>query len=722
ICAFLLAGIYASDSAHRHLDTLLPAEREGQDVALQFTVSSPPEKTSGNRVFFRFDAKVTGRVCGSEICASPLGKIRLNWYTDKPPALGSEMTAVLRLKRPRGYASPGAFDYGRWLIVHGYSATGYVRELLDIDRDSGALLNLRDRIVARYSTLLQNYSQAGLMKALLFAERSDVSQESWQLFRQTGTSHLMAISGMHIAIVLGWGLILGRLFMLATRGRVTAQVAGLLIGGLMAVAYAALAGFSLPTQRALIMALVAVLFVLLRREISPWLGIQAALLAVLIADPLAAHNAGFFLSFGAVAVLLLGFQGRRQPLTLGRGLWRAQLIITAGLLPVLAMWQLNLSLATIPANIFAIPLLTILVLPLLFVALLVSLLSENLSQPCWQLVDYLLSQLLQVLELLSRYFPTLALENSPLVLALAVLAVLLVLLPRGLPGRWLACVLILPLFFSRVDTVLDRGEMRLVVFDVGQGLSVLLQTQNSNTLYDVGPRFDSGFNTADAVLLPFLRRQGIERIDHLVISHADNDHAGSTAALLLAIPVTNIIVGEAIEGVARFSASCHGHPPWQQDGVIYRFLDDSSQRPSSGNNASCVLHIGNENRSVLLSGDIEASREGELLRRFGKQLAATVLVAPHHGSNTSSTVDFVNAVSPQLVIFSAGYKHHYGHPIDAVLSRYQGIGSRCLNTANQGSIVIDVAASGDLRVQSWRPRGYYWEQAATELCVNTHSY
>ncbi len=711
LVAFLIAAGYAASYGVWRSAQLLPQALEGRDIALSFRVLTPPERRSEFPPYYRFDA-ITD--------LNGLGRVRLNWYGEGPPSLGDNMHAQLRLRRPHGYQSPGAFDYGRWLFVSGYSATGYVRRPeTAVFTASAAPFSpeiFRQHLIAGPSAHLDQYRHGGIMKALLFADRSTISSAEWALFAQTGTSHLMAISGMHIGMVLLWGWGLGRVaIFFYQRGFVLKPL--LAMG--FALTYAAMAGFSVPTQRAAAMAAMALLAYGFRRQISPWQSYFAAMLLVLVIDPLAPHQLGFSLSFAAVALLLWSFQGQRQPRSLS--LLRSQWVVVIGLLPVLGLWGLGFSVASIPANLVAIPVVGFLILPAMFAGLLLLKVWPWLADLLFSCADALLEHLQFGLALAAQWQPVIHYYPPATALGLGVGAALVILLPRGVPAKWLAVIPLVALFYWPAPRP-AKGDFWVTVLDVGQGLAVLLQTQTKTLLYDVGPDFRSGFNTADAVVLPALAEFAIGRLDALVLSHGDRDHAGAASALFAKQPVVTFLRGEGIEKLDRKGRDCHTAPAWEWDGVRFEFLKSigSGQR---GNNASCVMRVGAGLASILLTGDIEAEIERKLMGAHNNNLSANVLVAPHHGSNTSSSAAFIAAVAPAEVVFSAGRNNHYGHPATAVLRRYQTQGSRCWHTGLHGAIQFRFQGGelADIRyARAWR---YYWETPATspELCRKFNS-
>ena len=739
--AFSLAVGYASCFGHWRVSQLLPESLNTSDFVATVEVVSVPAPRQGFTSYYQFDANLIALACDDDLpgkkCRLPSsysgsGLVQLNWYADSPPQFGDVFTASLRLRQAHGYQSPGAFDYGRWMFASGYSGRGYVRKpemsvYLD-SKPARSFNNVRQGFVAKIGRHLERYRHGNIMKALLFADRSDIGREQWQVFARTGTSHLMAISGMHIGIVLAWGLLVGRVFG-ALLPRANTLVIGAIFGLSFALGYAALAGFSVPTQRALIMAMAALIAFCLRRNISVWQAYITAMLLVLIVDPLAPHRAGFTLSFAAVGVLLFAFQGRRRSKQLGShlvlGIFRSQWAVLLGLIPLLMMWGYGINPVSFPVNLLAIPLLTLLILPLLFCGLLFIGLAPSVADRSWRIADYLLDILLNGLTVAAESFPQVFVPISIFSFVFMSISILVLLLPRGTPAKWLAVVPLICLFLMPAPRP-SVGSAWVTALDVGQGLSVLVQTATKTLIYDVGPDFSSGFNTADAVVIPALRRFGIDKVDVLVISHADRDHAGAAPALLKGIDVAELRVGESLVAVNKGALVCARPHRWTWDGVDFEFLNSNGDRSLAGNNSSCVLRISLAGTSLLLTGDIEKSIEGELIAS-GQTLSADVLIAPHHGSKTSSSIEFLRAVSPSSVVFSAGRNNRYGHPAESVTQRYTQLGTRCWSTAYHGSIQFRLDEFGAALEKIWGGGRYYWQidgyspESGEEICSKLHS-
>jgi len=711
----LAAGLcWAAGYAAWMLDPRLPPEQEGRDLRLQGRVVGLPLQRAEL-------ARLQVRVVQLEDSAGvsiPLEKIQLSWY--RAPAgiePGQVWQWTVRLKRPRGLGNPAGFDYERWLFTQGIQATGYVRQgdeprLLIRPLLAASLDGWRASLAEAIDGYLQPGPANALVKALSLGDRRRLDAAAREVFSRTGTSHLIAISGLHVGLVAGWLWFLGqwcwRRFP-ALALRLPAQRAGAIPALLGALGYAALAGFSLPTLRALAMLTVALGGVLLAQPIRPVRSLSLALFLVVLLDPTAPLSAGFWLSFGAVALILLVLAGR-----LGRpGRWgqllRVQMAVSLGLLPALLLLFGEASVIAPGVNLLLVPWFALVLVPMSLIGLL--LLPLPAAATLWYgWLDTLAGQTFWLLQQCAQLpFATLQMNHLPVWMTLAaLLGVVWMLLPAGVPGRTMGLLLVVPLLWSSPSRP-ERGSFWFTLLDVGQGLACVVETADHVMLYDTGPAFASGFSTAEAAVLPFLSRRGYPRIDRLVLSNADRDHAGGVETVLAALPVGDLLSGEP-ERLAQ-ARPCHPGERWEWDGVSFEVL-----HPSPGahylraNDRSCVVRVSNRHWSLLLPGDIEAEGERQLMESGDGDLATRILVAPHHGSATSSSQAFVEAVAPEWVLFSTGYRNRYGFPRPSVAERWRRSGARLVDTAESGAVSFRLpsdARAPQIVLQRERTR-HYW--------------
>jgi len=708
---------WASIIAQHMLAGALPVELEGQDVVVEGLVASLPEQ-KGRRLRFVF---APDSLRWQDEAQAVPGKLLLSWYPRKGhkiPALrvGERWRLQLRLKRPHGFSNPGGFDYEAWLFQQGIRAKGYVRYSKKGAKPTDALRvnqrlapagsaywidQVRESLRTNILASLKDHPLRGIVLALAIGDRQFISPAQWRVLRRTGTNHLVAISGLHVGLVAGFAFfLLRRLWRLSARAvtRWPANKAGALGALLAAMVYAALAGFSVPTQRALIMVAVVMLAVIVQRQTRPSSLLALALLLVLIIDPLAVMAAGFWLSFGAVTVILYGMSGRLAMKSLWWQWGRVQWLVAVGLFPALLLLFQQASLVAPLANLLAVPWVSLVTVPLTLLGSIALGFSDTLGDGLLGLSSLSLEGLWWWLDELAQWPQAAWRQMAPRLwtLPVAVIGIVWLLAPRGVPTRWVGAVGLLPLLFIS-PTLIPAGQAKFTLLDVGQGLSAVVQTRNHVLVFDAGPRFSSGFNTGEAVVAPYLRSRGLRQIDTLLVSHGDNDHIGGVAGLRADMPVQRLLssVPQDIDG----AEPCQAGQYWQWDGVAFAMLNPGEETPAGGrsnNNRSCVLHVQAGSQSVLLSGDIEKAAEGELVKVFGQRLASDVLVVPHHGSRTSSSPVFLTAVAPKLALFPVGYRNRYGFPKPQIIQRYVARGVRLFDTAHNGAIELPLGGAGGL--------------------------
>jgi competence protein ComEC len=707
LCLCFSAGVlWAIVFASFRLADQLPKHLEGIDIPVKGTIRDLPEQ---NEKVVRFNFSIAES-------AVPLpDTVRLSWYNvEHPVKAGQHWSFTIKLKRPHGTLNPGAFDYERWLFTEGIGATGSVRsqpKAVLLTRDS-AWRNVsiwRQAITDLLTQALPDSKNLGLIKALTLGDGSSISQAQWDIFRSTGTTHLFVISGSHIGLIAGLVYLLTLKFWARTgllRWSPQKVAAGIAL--IFGVLYSALAGFTVPTQRAMIMLAIAMAAISLQRNNRPLHTLTLAMLAILIVDPLAILAVGFWLSFLAVALIVYTISARLKTPGNILGTLKINWATSVGLSPLLLMFFQQISLISPVANFVAVPVIGFLIVPLALVATIILPISSTLARPLFWAVDTVLQGLIGLLVQLAN-LPLSTLTHtapSPWALAFAVPAVLLLLAPTGMPARSLSLILLLPLVFTKTQPP-KTGHINMTVLDVGQGLAVAVQTATHWLVYDTGPKYSSGSDSGQTVLLPFLRGQKADSIDTLLVSHGDKDHIGGAETLLRNLPTASVITSAPALLRSHAPTPCTAGQSWLWDEVRFTML--SPEQPfESDNDNSCVLRIDSQQGSVLLAGDIEAEAEQRLVANYGQKLRANVLVSPHHGSKTSSTLEFLNAVAPETVIIPAGYLNQFGHPHRDVLARYQQIKARIFNTADSGAITINTEGSKG-QVNAFRDtNGKYW--------------
>ena len=720
------------------LSSELPDELLKKDILVTGEISSLPDI---DKTRTRFILDIDFATYDDRQIDGPK-RIRLNWYGRTPEIhAGQQWQLLVRLKPSHGMLNPGGVDYEKWLFERGIRATGYVRKSEDnVLLHNANILSinlLRENLKITIQQYLPDSEFRGLVLALAIGDKSEIDDEQWQVLTATGTNHLVAISGLHIGLVAGGVYFIFLFFLkqvlfkqvLVRKIRrlflmIPAHKAAAIMALIAAFAYAMLAGFAIPTQRALVMIAVVMLGVLLNKRFSYIQIISFALLAVLLIDPFSVLSAGFWLSFIAVAAILYAMQGR----LMSSGMWwqwgRIQWIVSLALAPVLIFYFQSFSIVSPLANIVAVPWVSFVTVPLLLVGILFSFI-EPVGQGLVSLASFSLDALWRVLEYFSamQYSQWQQFMPQAWTLFPAFIGIMLAIAPRGFPARYLSIIFLLPLFLVKPEK-LELNEMQFTLLDVGQGLSAVVQTRNHVLVFDTGPKFRSGFNTGDAVVLPLLKNIAVNKLDILMISHGDNDHIGGMQSILENIPVNNIISGvetNAIKNKQQLNAKpCIAGQKWHWDGVDFELLHPiGSDFIEKGNNGSCVLRVSVADQVFLLTGDIEKQAEKYLMKMQPDKIQANVLVAPHHGSNTSSTSAFIKTVNPDWVLFPAGYANRFKHPTKKVLKRYVESKVDYLITGNQGAISFKVNDEGRVSVSTYRQENKrFWHRPVSKKGIN----
>ncbi|MBN1377989.1 MAG: DNA internalization-related competence protein ComEC/Rec2 [Gammaproteobacteria bacterium] len=736
IGALLLGMLWALLWAQMRLAHALPEALIGKDLQVIGTVVSIPE-SDDRRTSFEFKIEQQQKTAAGEL-RLPL-KVRLSWYRQANIAIpditvGQQWNLLLRLKPPIGFMNPGGFDYEAWLFSHNIRAVGYVRgqgdnHLLTQKTFRYAISILRSRLLDKLSDLSENLQHRGILLALALGYRDAIDERDWDLLLRTGTNHLMAISGLHIGLTAGllyflilWCVGFAHKRAWLRQGLWPAQRIAAIAAWMGALVYASLAGFSLPTQRAMLMLTVGLYAVVAYRQLRPAQALSLALIAVLIVDPFAVQAAGFWLSFAAVAVLVYCYAGRKAanlPRWLSR-LWnwgKVQAVLLIGLLPLTLYWFGAAAVSASAANLIAIPLVGLVVVPFVLLASLLAVVWAPLAQWLLQLADGLLNLLWPLLEFMQHLPLSRWVQPQPplwtVLLALAGAGLLLA--PRGFPSRWVGLFWFAPmLFYSPFRP--QSGEFLLTALDVGQGTAIVIQTSRHNLIYDTGPRLNDRFDTGKLVVLPYLKASGISKADILLVSHGDNDHSGGSAAILDALRVDKLISSAPVTdflsvtdiGSELSVESCSDGQSWVWDGVHFSILHPDRTTQWDSNNSSCVLLVETGGRRVLLTGDIEKRAERHLLREHHVK-PVSILFAPHHGSNSSSQPAFVEALYPQHVIFNAGLLNSYGFPRPEVVERYSKTHAQLRTTGEQGAMEFMVGPFGVELKRSYRHTARrYW--------------
>lgn len=692
----------------------LPPALYRQSVTIEGTlISLPIENNRSISFLFALD-RFEGQLVKT--------KIQLAWYKNArshPPffQVGDRWQFTARLKPPHNLGNPGGFDSEKLAFARGIRASGYIvpqepYALKAQNLTSRVIDRLRQTILGHLQEVLADKPYAAFIYALTIGEKFAITAPQWQIFQNTGTNHLMAIAGLHIGFVAGLVFLAIRwLWRQIPRAPlwIPAPQAAAISSLVAALIYAALAGFSIPTQRAVIMLGVFLLGILGRRYIPPWRSLILALIAVLVWDPLSVLEIAFWLSFGAIGLLAYGLSGRFQMNTLWWKHGRAQWVLGIGLAPLTLLFFANASLISPLANSIAIPWVGFITVPLSLLGALLSLIWPGLASYVLIAAEWTLHGIWAILQFLGSqpHFSWQHLTQQPLFILPAAAGFLLLLAPRGFPSRWLGICWVAPLLAYPAPKP-HSDELWLTLLDVGQGLSAVVQTQNHILVFDTGAKYSEDYDMGRVVLVPFLRYQGMTRLDKLIISHGDNDHIGGAESLLAAFPTDEIETSVPSRLSPHPAKTCLRGETWQWDGVTFQFLYPTPDYLGLDNNSSCVLKISQGDRSLLLTGDIEKPAEKVLLEH-PTELKATLLISPHHGSSTSSTPEFLAAVHPAWIFFPTGYLNRFGFPKPEVVVRSRAEGARLYDTAQDGAIFLDSQEGHPVKVTTFRQgRHFVW--------------
>ncbi|MGS0683130.1 DNA internalization-related competence protein ComEC/Rec2 [Shewanella sp. 125m-7] len=655
-------------------------------------------------------------------------KLRLSWHNPPLVVAGQRWQLVIKPKPITSVLNQGGFNQQKHLLAKHIIGKGKVisGQLLTTN------LSYRTQLITKLKLALTSYHSADLLLALLTGDKSMISFERWQQLRNTGAGHLFAISGLHLSVVSLWLLmsskwILYRRFPTASRRNWFYCLA---LSALGAVAYSYLAGFSVSTQRALIMLLAYICFSVLSRHSSSWERLLYALFVILLIDPLSPLSASFWLSFCALAIILLTvtryftannrvavadtvtetankiappekslshlFWPKLKSVLLA--FWALQWRLTLGLGVLQAIFFSGTSLVSLLVNLVLVPWFSLVVIPIGLLSLLVFLFATGFgfsATGIFSLAALVMAPVVSLLGYASEYNYVWVHLSDGLVAALIMASIGIYLMVNIKQKSWclVLSVMLLPLVLKLLFIIEGMGEdkrWQVHLLDVGQGLSVVIERNSRAVIYDTGARYGTNFSYAQRVLQPFLKSKGISDVDYLIVSHGDNDHAGGVNVILDNYPDAKLVSDQSFNQ-ARARLNCRPKI-WGWQGLKLELL--APLTPKAGNNGSCVVRISDRSNSVLLTGDIEKQAEFRLLEMADRDefvLQSRLLIAPHHGSRTSSTESFIDAVSPELALFAAGFRNHYGFPKKEVVARYhrRDISTLTVGTHGQVSVLFE---------------------------------
>lgn len=721
--------------------SVLPQALEGRELDVSGYLCDVPSEGSFGSVRFGF-CVLQWQLPEEYIGLSPdelPDRLRLAWYGDDATTTpGHLLNLTVVLKRPHGAVNPEGFRYESWLYRKGFGATGTVRELSRTDQLECPLRcrfhRWRADLVDATSNRLSEARHFPLITSLMMGYRGHMQPEHWDVLKATGTIHLVAISGLHLGLIAaGAGFLCRRLLLCLPERRVSPATLRLLVFLVVAVAsigYSLVAGFSVPTRRALIMVIIAGWVLLGARQSGALTGLLAALVMVLLSDPFSPLDQGFWLSFGAVTVLVLVFALRVGRTGWLMGLLLAQVAVFAGLWPILSSLGQPQPVVGLVANLFAIPWVSLVIMPSLAVGAVVMVFSPAADALVIGALDGVFGVLWQGLSWLASVDVVLATPDLLQIAGFSTVVLIATLVPFR--GYRIASVCVVSVWVI-TSAFRSGGEVpaneavvypELWIWDVGQGLSMMLRERDQVLVYDTGPALEGVYSSVESVLIPNLSAMGVRRIDTLVISHGDGDHAGGLSLLFDRFEVGRVISGETRRVAEKVPAGvnvepCNGQVEvdmgelklefWRSEGGVENRVESKIE----SNDASCVLTISSVVPPVelVLPGDITRRVESEFLARPGNHRADAdhyrIVLAPHHGSNTSSSQTWVSRMAPDLTLVSAGYRHRFGHPHPDVVDRYRSVGSNIANTATSGAIRL-VLEPGGVKTIKARASAPFW--------------
>lgn len=703
IIGLFLGGLSAQLNLYNQQKRQFTSTETETDYLLIGTVIGAPKEDSRRISFdFRID-----RFVGHKPKSRPR-QIRLSWYGSAHHTVraGDQWQLEARLKPPSSLGNPGGFNYVRWLFQRRIHATGYVRDASSAQRLNSRpyhLSAMRQSIAEQTQTLPAANEFSTLVQGLTVGLTNDVSQEQWQTLRRSGTAHLLAISGLHIGLISGWFYLIGAgIWQLLSRASgglshrlITKPIFCMVLSCLGACVYAALAGFSLPTQRALTMLGVFSVASGMRRVWPPGTALLLALFLVLLIDPLSVLSVGFWLSFGTVSALFYLYNGRLHRLGKLNSVLGAHLKLGIVLLPVSAWFFQQGAFVAPLANVIAVPVVGFLVIPLSFFVAVFASIWPGFANLLLIVVQWVLAYLFDFLDWLLM-LPASSVPlflPSPLLFFCVLVGCILLFAPRGLRIRWLSVPLIAPCV---VLNLLGKPvkELELHVLDVGQGLAAVIFTSNHTVLFDTGKSLSANVSMVDRVIQPFLVSKGRSTVEVSIVSHGDDDHAGGLDTLMDLYPDTFLYSGDNAHGPEHGAHACLAGHSFVLDNVTFSFLHPGLDDQGSDNNLSCVVLVHYGETRLLLTGDIEAESEQLLVERIGDVFPVTVMVAPHHGSRSSSTPAFVSLLPPENVIYAAGERNAFDFPHPDVVARYDRAGAKAFTTGEAGAVSMRFNRSG----------------------------
>lgn len=712
---------YSFSWVERQMDHRLPLELSGQSFALSGCIHNAPKHELNTRSatgsILRFELALKDNT----VSTNGLRRVRLSWYDPSNSTeirQGTCIEGVFKLRTPRNFENGLAYDYQASMLYQGIDAIGYVRSATITEHANAGWI---DRLK---STLLvgQTSATAPWVKGLVLGDKTAFTSEQWALVQQTGTLHLLVVSGLHVGLIAFSGLLLGKVLSRITRVALPANTVSHpryialfkwlpLVGAItFASAYVVVAGAGLSLIRAWVMLLFIAFVWYYPKRLNAWLSVVGAMTVVLIVNPMSWTQSGFWFSFSAVAALVFYFRGRRSSRL--SAFLLPQLVIIVVLLPVSILFDQLVSPIHILANTVAIPIITFCILPLTFLSL-GAFADWGISELAMDALAWVASYYWQVLEQLSA----LPLQSLPM-LSIDILICWLVLVCLTLMGArgWVLGITFPVLYIVSIILPVPTTP-GLWLIDSGQGQSLVVSDENHTVVLDTGPALSAEFSIAQMILTPILRNINSRQIDYLVLSHSDNDHAGGAQDLQNRFEITNILVGQPIAGLSGKPSqplhNCHSLADTVEqisntlivsDNIQLQFYPIPLDIQTDDNNSSCVIKLHWYGHTLMVPGDASIDVERYLVSHNADKLTSDILIAGHHGSKTSTARFWLNAIQPQEVWVSAGFGNRFGHPHQEVIERIAGSGATLRNTAHEGKISMTPDGVVHTAREGWKPK------------------
>ncbi len=729
-----------------YVDSMVSQKEDGQRFSFSPIRWRKPQDVFWNQVNVgEFPSRVNLGWYAPRLFGFANQSINENQFNKIPKILPGQMWQLpVKLQKPRGQLNPHAFDFEAWAYMNNFGAVGYVGNkgeaiLLPQSKFTFEIWieSIRENLKVKITKAFPNKDPyLGVLIALVIGDQSAINQADWKIFNRSGIGHLISISGLHITMLAGIGFFLGRFFWarFGSQLLMPTQLVSFFAGALVAYSYTWIAGFQIPAQRTTMMLLIFGWSLYRGRLISPFDVWLLALWMVLVINPLAILMPGFWLSFGAVAIILYGMLELNQEFTdvdnyyLSRlrksilSAARVQLVVTVGLIPLTAWWFSSISIISPIANAIAIPLISFVTTPF---AILGAFLPSFIGNWFLEFAHLSVELLMFFLEPMARWQWAVMDVTKPSFwrFLIAMGGVVLTIAPGSLRAyiKW-RCIGVVSLFalFIPAFPSIGSGEFRALVWDIGQGSAVLVQTKTKALLFDSGPVGGKSNDPGERILLPYLKAEGINRLDVLAISHKDSDHIGGARSLLAGVDISQVIgsiprkhfIYQIFDQSSIPMRPCRAGDQWSWDGVKFEVFHPASYASfdegfhhGKANEISCVIRVSNDSHALWLTGDVEREGEAAIVMRLRRSKEAgtikNVLMAPHHGSNTSSSLDFLNQISPDWAFSQSGHKNRYGHPHPKVVSRYETRGVSLLDTSKTGAQEWNFAHDG-LKIELYR--------------------